>query len=323
MDSKALIEEARRVLSEESSAVARLAGLLDENFSDAVRMIYQCAGRVIVTGMGKSGLIGKKITSTLASTGTPAVFLHPAEGVHGDLGVITDHDVAIAISYSGETSELLAILPFFKRFGVKIIAMCGDPDSTLGKSADSILNVNVEKEACPLGITPTSSSTATLAMGDALAMALIRMRNFKREDFAIRHPGGSLGRQLLLRVADLVHTGKDIPIVKTSVSLREAIYEMSRKRLGLTTVVDDAGVLVGIITDGDLRRIFERENGAINDQVSKVMTKPPKTIAIDAMAMEALRIMEEHKITALVTVDSKGAPSGIIHIHDILKAGLK
>ena len=317
------IEEARRVLGEESRAVAALADRIDDDFYRAVELIYACNGRVIVTGMGKSGLIGRKIAATLASTGTPAVYLHPAEGVHGDLGVITDLDVAIAISYSGETDELIAILPFFKRFGVKIIAVAGVRNSTLVKAADCFLDVHVEREACPLGITPTSSSAATLAMGDALAMALIRRRDFKKEDFALRHPGGNLGRQLLLRVEDLIHEDDDLPIVKDSVTLREAIYEMSRKRLGMTAICDADGKLAGIITDGDLRRIFERENGALEDNVAGLMTKNPKTIDRYALAMEALHIMEEFQITSLLVTDADNRPEGVIHIHDILKAGLK
>ena len=273
--------------------------------------------------MGKSGIVGKKISSTFTSTGTPAVFLHPAEGLHGDLGVITDQDIAIAISYSGETDELLAILPFLKRFGVTIIAICGVRDSTLGRATDMFLNVHVEKEACPLGITPTSSSTATLAMGDALAMALLRKRGFDRNDFAIRHPGGSLGRQLLLRVADLQHKGEALPVIEENRSLREAIFEMSSKRLGMTAVVDGRGKLAGILTDGDLRRILEREDQPLDVVVSEVMTRSPKTIEEDALATEALRRMETYAITSLLSISEDGSPKGVIHIHDILKAGIR
>ena len=317
------LAEARRVLGEEADAVRRLAEGLDENFAGAVETIFDCPGRVIVCGMGKSGLVGKKISSTLASTGTPAVFLHPAEGLHGDLGVITDKDLAIAISYSGETEELVAILPFFKRFGVKIVAVCGVRDSTLGRAADFFLDVHVEREACPLGITPTSSSTATLAMGDALAMALLRRRGFDRDDFALRHPRGSLGRRLLLRVADLQHAGDELPVVGEERTLREAIVEMSRKRLGMTAVVDGNGRLTGIITDGDLRRILERDVEPLGDLVRDVMSASPKTIAEDALATEALRVMELSAITSLLTVKLDGSPRGVIHIHDILKAGIR
>jgi arabinose-5-phosphate isomerase len=318
-----VLAEARRVLREEAAAVARLADQVGEDFVKAVDVVFNCRGRVIVCGMGKSGIVGRKISSTLASTGTPAVFLHPAEGLHGDLGVITDQDVAVAVSYSGETDELVAILPFFKRFGVKIIAVCGERNSTLGRAADFLLDVHVEKEACPLGVTPTSSSTATLAMGDALALALLGRRGFSREDFAARHPGGSLGRRLLLRVEDLQHTGGELPVVGQDLTLREAIVEMSRKRLGMTTVVDRDGRLAGIITDGDLRRILEREVQPLDVPVADVMIRKPKTIEAEALAEEALRKMETHAITSLLTVKPDGSPHGVIHIHDILKAGIK
>ena len=322
-DKKAALAEAKRVLLEESKAVAALAEKLDEDFFRAVELIYHCQGRVIVTGMGKSGLVGKKIAATLASTGTPAVFLHAAEGSHGDLGVITEKDIVIAISYSGETAELVSILPFFKRFYVKMIAMSRDKNSTLGRAADAFLNVGVEKEACPLGITPTSSSTATLAMGDALAVAMIRKRDFKKEDFAIRHPGGSLGRQLLLKVKDFYHCGEDVPRVLPTVTLREAIFEMSQKRLGITTVIDESGNLLGILTDGDLRRIFEKGNGVLDEKVENLMTRNPKTVSKDSMAIDALRIMEDFSITCLVVASEQGDLEGLVHIHDILKAGLK
>lgn len=318
-----VLAEARRVLREESAAVGCLADLLDKNFTGAIEAIFSCQGRVIVCGMGKSGIVGKKISSTLASTGTPAHFLHPAEGLHGDLGIITDQDVAIAISYSGETDELVAILPFFKRFGVTIIAICGVKESTLGRSADYFLNVHVDKEACPLGVTPTSSSTATLAMGDALAIALLGRRGFDREDFAVRHPGGSLGRQLLLRVADLQHAGEQLPVIYEDQTLREAIVEMSRKRLGMTAVVDGGGKLSGIITDGDLRRILERKDQPLDTVAADVMSRYPKTIDEEALATEALRKMETNAITSLLTTDPEGKPKGVIHIHDILKSGIK
>jgi arabinose-5-phosphate isomerase len=317
------LAEARRVLTEEGDAVCRLADRLDEHFTRAVEAVFRCEGRVIVCGMGKSGQVGRKIASTLASTGTPTVFLHPAEGLHGDLGVITDKDIAIAISYSGETDELLAILPFFKRFGVTIIALSGVRDSTLGRASDMFLDVHIEKEACPLGITPTTSSTATMAMGDALAMALLRRRGFNREDFAIRHPRGSLGRQLLLRVADIQHSGDELPLIDIDSSLREAIVIMSRKRLGMTAVVDGGGLLRGILTDGDLRRALEREEQPLEQPVSKFMGHSPKIIGEEALATEALRLMETHSITSLITLNPDGSPRGVIHIHDILKAGIR
>ena len=317
------LSEARRVLLEEGEAVRDLAERLGEEIEQAVEAVFNCQGRVIVCGMGKSGHVGRKIASTLASTGTPTVFLHPAEGMHGDLGLITDRDISVAISYSGETEELLAILPFLKRVGVMIIAICGVKESTLGGAADIFLDVHVKKEACPLGITPTSSSTATLAMGDALAMALLRRRGFGREDFAARHPGGSLGRQLLLRVCDLQHTGEELPQISVDASLREAIVEMSRKRLGMTAIADSDGKLKGIITDGDLRRALEQNEHPLDDVVTKFMTASPKTIDEEALASQALRMMETHSITSLLTLNPDGSPKGIIHIHDILKTGIR
>lgn len=323
MTEKSMQSEAKRVLEEESRAIAALIPLLDDSFDTALDLVINCRGRIIVTGMGKSGLVGKKIASTMASTGTPAVFLHAAEGLHGDLGVISADDVVIAISYSGETEELLSLFPFFREFGVKVIAMSGNRESTLARVSDAFLNVWVEREACPLGISPTSSSTATLAMGDALAMALIKRRGFKKEDFARRHPGGSLGRQLLLRVKDLMHTGDDLPIVKDTVTVREAIYEISAKRLGFTIVINDDGTVKGIVTDGDLRRFFEAGNSDINTSVSEMMTKAPKTINSERLAIDALRLMEEFAITSLLIKDEDGRPTGTIHIHDILRQGLQ
>jgi arabinose-5-phosphate isomerase len=321
-DKKATLAEAKRVILEESVALAEMADRLTDDFHKAVKLVFECTGRIILTGMGKSGLVGQKIASTMTSTGTPTVFMHPAEAAHGDLGVITENDVTIAISYSGETAEVLAILPFFKRFGVKMIAMTSKLDSTLSRAADCTLDIGVAKEACPLGITPTSSSTATLAMGDALAVALINWRNFKREDFAIRHPGGSLGRQLLLRVDNLLHRGKDLPVVAADASLREAILEMSKKRLGMTTVVDAAGKMLGILTDGDLRRIMEEGEFDLKQKVIDQMTTNPKTISIDTLAVEALYEMDKAAITTLVIPDDQGKPLGIVHIHDLLKAGI-
>jgi len=322
MTKASYLDEARRVLTEESKAVAGLVDLLTEDFDTAVQLIAGCTGRVIVTGMGKSGLIGKKIAATLASTGTPSLFLHAAEGLHGDLGVISPEDVVIAISYSGETEELLSLFPFFREFKVPVIGMTGRPDSSLGSHSNAVLNIAVEKEACPLGITPTSSSTATLAMGDALAMAMIRLRGFRKEDFARRHPGGSLGKQLLLKVSDLMHTADSVPAVQEGVTLQSALLEISAKRLGFTTILDSDNRLLGIITDGDLRRIFESGNTDVSIPVTAVMTRNPKTIASDCMAIDALRVMEKYQITALLIVDENNKPAGAIHIHDILGLGL-
>lgn len=317
------LDEARRVLSAESEAVAGLIDNLTEDFDKAVELVFNCSGRVIVTGMGKSGLIGKKIAATLASTGTPSVFLHAAEGLHGDLGVISASDIVVAISYSGETEELLSLFPFFREFRVQVIGISGKPGSSLARVSNAFLNVSVEGEACPLGITPTSSSTATLAMGDALAMALIKRRNFRKEDFARRHPGGSLGRQLLLNVGDLMHRGEEIPRISDKASLREALYEISAKRQGFTTVTEDSGRLLGIITDGDLRRYFESGKSSVAVPASEVMTGNPKTIEPDSLAIDALRLMEEFAITALVITNREGLVEGAIHIHDILRKGLQ
>ena len=317
------LAEARRVLREEGEAVKKIAERLGGEIVLAVDAIFDCGGRVIVCGMGKSGQVGRKIASTLASTGTPTVFVHPAEGMHGDLGLITDSDIAVAISYSGETDELLAMLPFLKRFGVKIIAICGVRESTLGRAADIFLDVAIEREACPLGVTPTTSSTATMAMGDALAMALLRKRGFDRDDFAVRHPGGSLGRQLLLRVSDLQHSGDALPAVGEDATMREAIVEMSRKRLGMTTIVNGDGTLCGILTDGDLRRALEQAAAPLEADVRDFMGRSPKTIDEDALATEAMRMMETHSITSLLTLNPDGSPKGVIHIHDILKSGIR
>lgn len=317
-----IIEEAKKVLSIEYQVVRSLISKIDESFVRAIDILYNCEGRIIVTGMGKSGLIGKKISSTFSSTGTPTFFLHPAEGGHGDIGVVTADDVVIAISHSGNTEEVMSLLPFFKRFGIKVIAITGDPDSILAKNSDVCLDVGVEKEACPLGITPTASTTATLVMGDALAMVLLKLRGFKKEDFALFHPAGSLGKRLLLRVGDLMHRSSENPVVNYKVSLKEAIYEMTSKGLGMTSVVDGQNRLVGIVTDGDLRRILEREKDPLNIPVGKLMIRNPKVIGEDVLAAEALRVMEYHSITSLIVIDDENRPYGTLHLHDILKAGI-
>ncbi len=318
-----IIEAARRVLTIEAEAVRALIDKIDESFERAVRLILEARGRVVVTGIGKSGLIGKKIASTLASTGTPALFLHPAEGLHGDLGVVMKEDVVIAISNSGETNEVIGILPVIKRMGIRLVAMTGNPSSTLGRASDVVLDVGVREEACPLGLAPTASTTATLAMGDALAVALLLKRGFKEEDFALLHPGGSLGRRLL-RVKDLMHTGEAVPLVRRDVLVKDAILEITTKRLGITGVVDERGLLVGVITDGDLRRALEKGDNIISRPVTEAMTTNPKVIECDALAAKALERMEAHSITALFVHDGRKerVPIGIIHIHDLLKAGV-
>jgi arabinose-5-phosphate isomerase len=316
------LTEAKRIFDIESNALEEVRDKLDESFVKAAELLLNCQGRVIITGMGKSGLIGKKIASTFSSTGTPSFFLNAAEAMHGDLGIVTSDDLVIAISYSGTTEEVLSLLPYFKRFGLKVIAITGKLDSPLAKNADVTLDIGVTKEACPMGIVPTSSATATLVMGDALASTLLRRRNFQKEDFAILHPGGTLGKKLLLRVGDLMHTGDEHPVVSERVTLKEAIFEMTSKGLGITSVVDDQRKLAGVVTDGDLRRILEKKSDVLNLPVSQVMTKNPKTIGEETLAAEALRVMEHYSITALIVIDSECRPYATIHLHDILKAGI-
>ncbi|MEK9149987.1 MAG: KpsF/GutQ family sugar-phosphate isomerase [Candidatus Desantisbacteria bacterium] len=315
---------ARQVLEIEAKAISRLMERIGPSFESAVQLILSGKGRVVVTGIGKSGIIGEKIASTLSSTGTPSFFLHPVEGVHGDLGMVTKDDIVIAISNSGRTEEINQIIPSLKRIGVQIIGLCGDPNSPLAKSCDIVLDVSVEKEACPLGLAPTASTTAALAMGDALAVALFKERGLTEEDFALLHPGGLLGKQLLLKVSDLMHAGDTLPRVSVGTPMKSAILEMSRKRLGMTTVIDFEGNLVGMITDGDLRRLIEKGKENILDlPVEEVMTKNPKVIEKDILAIAALRTMEDFSITSLVIVDHNQRLEGVIHIHDILKQGLK
>jgi len=319
-------EQAKRVLKIEADAVAALIDRIDERFEKAVEMILDCKGRVVVTGMGKSGLIGKKIAATLASTGTPALFLHPAEGIHGDLGMVTRGDTVIALSNSGETEEVARMLPALKRLGIKLIALTGNTDSTLAKNSDVVIDVGVKEEACPLGLAPTASTTATLAMGDALAVALLDKRGFREEDFACFHPGGALGKRLLLRVQDLMHTGDAIPVVSEATLIKDAIYEISSKKMGVTSVLDSAGKLVGVISDGDLRRWMERTEKTGENLLSKeakdIMTKKPKVIKRETLAAEAVAIMERNSITCLIVTDHDAKPEGVIHLHDLLKAGV-
>lgn len=319
-------EQARRVLKIEADAVSALIERIDAQFEQAVKIILNCKGRIVVTGMGKSGLIGKKIAATFASTGTPALFLHPAEGIHGDLGMVTRGDAVIALSNSGETEEIARMLPSLKRLGIKIIAMTGNVDSTLAKSSDVVINVGVKEEACPLGLAPTASTTATLAMGDALAVVLLDQRGFKEEDFASFHPGGALGKKLLLRVRDLMHIGDAVPIVSEATLIKDAIYEISSKKMGVTAVVDAEAKLVGVISDGDLRRWMEKTEKAgenlLTKQAKEIMTRKPKTAKKDALAAEAVAIMEKNSITCLIVATPDGKLEGVIHLHDLLKAGV-
>lgn len=318
-----VIENAKRVLRIEAESIQSLIERIGEEFLQAIDILLFCEGRVVVTGMGKSGIIGKKIAATLASTGTPALSLNPAEGIHGDLGMITKGDVLIAISNSGETEELNKILPLIKRLDVKLISLTGGLNSTLAMISDVVLDVGVKEEACPLGLIPTASTTAALAMGDALAVALLEKRGFKEEDFAFYHPGGTLGKKLLLKVEDLMHKGKDIPAVYEDASMKDAILEISSKKLGMTSVLDNKGKLSGIITDGDLRRLLEKgETDIFRIKANDVMTRNPKTIKGNELAAKAVSIMEQHSITSLIVVNEDNKPEGIIHLHDLLKTGV-
>lgn len=306
----------------ERDAVSVLAERIDETFERACEILLGCKGRVVVTGMGKSGHIGNKIAATLASTGTPAFFVHPGEASHGDLGMITSGDVVIALSNSGTTAELITILPLLKLLAVPVIALTGNPSSELATSADVHLNVGVSEEACPLNLAPTSSTTVTLVMGDALAIALLEARGFTANDFAMSHPGGALGRRLLLKIDSIMHTGDEIPSVVLGSALSGALLEMSSKGLGMTAVVDKNGALAGIFTDGDLRRAIDRGIDIHSSPIDDIMTANCRTIRPGTMAAEALRIMEDNKITVLVAVDSEHKPVGVIHTHDLLKAGV-
>lgn len=316
------ISSAQRVITMERDAVSVLAERIDESFEHACRILLACKGRVVVTGMGKSGHIGKKIAATLASTGTPAFFVHPGEASHGDLGMITAGDVVIALSNSGTTAELITILPLLKLLAVPVIALTGNPASELATTADVHLNVGVSEEACPLNLAPTSSTTVTLVMGDALAIALLEARGFTANDFAMSHPGGALGRRLLLKIDSIMHTGDAIPSIALGSALSRALLEMSSKGLGMTAVVDQTGVLIGIFTDGDLRRAIDRGIDIHSSPIDDIMTRNCRTIRPGTMAAEALRIMEDNKITVLVAVDGDNKPVGVIHTHDLLKAGV-
>jgi arabinose-5-phosphate isomerase len=312
----------RDVIELEAETLSNLVGRINEQFAQACRLIQACKGRVVVTGMGKSGHIGGKIAATLASTGTPAFFVHPGEASHGDIGMITPDDVVLAISNSGETEEILIILPVIKRMGVKLIALTGNTDSGMARQADAVLDCAVEKEACPLNLAPTASTTAALAMGDALAVALLKARGFTSDDFARAHPAGSLGRRLLVYVSDLMHTGKEIPQVQDDASLREALLEMTGKGLGMTGVVDRDNRLVGILTDGDLRRILNRDLDIHTARIADVMTRNPKTETADRLAAETVHFMRTHKINGIFVVDADNRVLGALNMHDLLRAGV-
>jgi len=313
---------AQNVIKIEQQAIAELTQFIDDDFVKACELMFNCQGRVIVIGMGKSGHIGGKIAATLASTGTPSFFVHPGEASHGDLGMITLDDVVLTISNSGETGEVLAIIPVIKRLGAKLIAMTGNPDSTLAKLADTHVCVKVSQEACPLGLAPTSSTTATLVMGDALAVALLNARGFTADDFALSHPGGSLGKRLLLRLADIMHKGERLPTVAASAKIKDALVEMSLKGLGMTAIVDDNSQLMGRFTDGDLRRILDAQINIHQDSITSVMTKNPYVAQQDMLAAEALKIMEDKKINGLIIVNDNNQPIGAMNMHDLLKSGV-
>jgi len=319
------IQTARRVMRIESEAIASLADRLDENFCRAVELLMACSGKVIVTGMGKSGHIGGKIASTFASTGTSAFYMHPGEGMHGDLGVMSKNDVVIAISYSGNSSEVIGLLPTLKKIGAPLIAMTGNSRSKLAKFAIVVLDIAVTEEACPLGLAPTASTTSSLALGDALAVALLERKGFSEEDFALLHPGGSLGKRLLLQVRHIMHEGEDAPRVNLGTTVADALVEMSTKRMGITGVFSNDGQLLGCVTDGDLRRGMQRFDDFFQRKVEKVMSGDPKVISADTMAVDALRLMEKSRISVVFIHDTqdKNLIVGAVHMHDILSAGLE
>lgn len=319
-------EKAIETLKIEADAVIKMQEHIDDEFVRTIKDILNCKGRIIVTGMGKSGHVGKKIAASLASTGTPSFFMHPAEAFHGDLGMVTSQDMVLAISNSGESSEVVNILPIIKRIGAKIIAMTAKRESTLGKNADYFINIKVPKEACPLGLAPTASTTATLAMGDAMTIALLSSRNFTAQDFAVFHPGGALGRRLLLTVENVMHAGEDNPVIAQNKTVKEALFLMTAKGLGATAVVDEEGTFIGLVTDGDIRRTLAKGAEFLEVPVKEIMTVHPITITKDKMAAEALHIMDEHQpkpITVLPVVDETGKiPVGIVHLTDLLRQGV-
>lgn len=316
------IESAKRTIAIELQAISALSSRIDASFSQACDLMKSCKGRVIVTGMGKSGHIANKIAATLASTGTPSFFVHPGEASHGDLGMITGNDVVLAISNSGNTAEITTILPLIKRMGAPLISMTGNPKSTLATQSNIHLDISIKEEACPLGLAPTSSTTATLVMGDALAVALLESKGFSEKDFAFSHPGGSLGKKLLLTVSEIMHTGSRIPIVIEGTLLADGLLEISNKGFGMTAVVTKSGHLKGLFTDGDLRRAFDARLDLLSTPIDKVMTTNCKTISADILAAEALNIMENNKITGLLVTDSDNKVTGIIHMHDLIHAGV-
>ncbi len=323
MNYSEIISLGKKVIKIESEAVESLINKLDENFAKAVELILNSKGRVVYTGMGKSGLIARKIVATMNSTGTAAIYMHPTDALHGDLGMVRKDDIVILISKSGYTEELINLVPMFKRINVPIIGMIGDENSKLAKDCDVILDVSVKEEACPFDLAPTSSTTAALVMGDALAISLLELRGFTAEDFALLHPGGSLGKRLALKISEIMYSGKDVPVVYEDTSLKDTILEITSKRLGTTCVVNEKGKLTGIITDGDLRRLLEKTIDIKGLKALDVMTKNPKTISQDLLASFALQMMEQFNITSLIVVDKEKYPIGMVHLHDLVKLGLR
>lgn len=322
IDPSQLLRSGRRTVDMEASAIRAMELRIDDSFIQACQLMLECKGRVIVTGMGKSGHIGNKIAATLASTGTPSFFVHPGEASHGDLGMITRQDIVIAISYSGSSAEVITLLPLLKRMGIPLISMAGKSDSPLALAASVHLDISIETEACPLNLAPTTSTTATLVMGDALAIALLEARGFTAEDFAFSHPGGALGRKLLLKVEDIMHKDTEVPRVLGSAPLSQALLEMTEKGFGMTTVIDTQNQLLGVFTDGDLRRSVDHGVNLSTATMIDVMSPNPKTVNTNMLAAEALGVMEERKITALIVANSQGEPVGVVHMHDILRAGV-
>jgi arabinose-5-phosphate isomerase len=322
MNRESILQIAANVFEDEIAGINQVRSYIGDSFVSAIELIYNCKGKIIVTGMGKSGHIGNKIAATMASTGTPAFFVHPAEALHGDLGMIDEKDVVIAISFSGESDELMGILPIVKRRNIPMIAMTGNSDSSLAKIANCVLNIKVDKEACPLGLAPTTSTTACLVLGDALAVSLYTLRGFKPEDFALSHPGGSLGRRLLTRASDLMHTGEWLPLVYSDTSLKDVVMEISKKGLGFAGVVDGGNKIIGVITDGDLRRLIDNQINIQTTTAQAIMSKSPKTILSSSLAVEAIELMENNKITGFVVVDENNQFVGAFNLYDLLQAKL-
>jgi len=318
-----VIAKGKLVVQIEGEAILNLRDSINSDFVKAVNVILNSKGRVVFTGMGKSGLVARKIVATMNSTGTAAIFMHPTDALHGDLGMVRKDDIVILISKSGRTEELVQLIPIFKRINVTLIGMLGEPESLLGSECEIVLNIGVREEACPHDLAPTSSTTAALVMGDALAVALLEMRGFTAEDFALLHPGGSLGKRLSLKIDEVMIKGKDIPMIKETASIRDSIFEITSKRLGTTCVINDEGFLTGIITDGDLRRLLEKTMDIKDLKAVDIMTKRPKTITKDLLASFAIQQMEKFNITSLIVIDSLGKPEGIVHLHDLVKLGLQ